>query len=119
MQQDAGDSSLAADRWSTGSDQDLHFINSASQEAFTTLEALDILGTIADPVHTASFAYISSSLVPSVDDQVNLGSSTKEWKDLFIDGTANIDTLSADNADIGQLTSNFIGRLRYRFPVAA
>ena len=69
---------------------------------------IDILGTIADPVHTASFAYISSSLVPSVDDQVNLGSSTKEWKDLFIDGTANIDTLSADNADIGQLTSNFI-----------
>ena len=42
------------------------------------------------------------------DYNFNFGSSTKELKDLFIDGTANIDTLSADNADIGQHTSNFL-----------
>ena len=48
----------AVDRWSTGSDQDLHFINSASQEAFTTLEALDILGTIDElPYSLDSYAY--------------------------------------------------------------
>ena len=48
----------AVDRWSTGSSQDLHFINSASQEAFTTLEALDILGSIDDlPYSLDSYAY--------------------------------------------------------------
>ena len=36
----------AVDRWSTGSGQDLHFLNTASQEAFTTLESLDVLGTL-------------------------------------------------------------------------
>ena len=54
---------------------------------------IDILGTAADPVHTASFAFITSSLIPGVDNQVDLGSSTKEWKNLFVDGTANIDIL--------------------------
>ena len=37
---------------------------------------------------------ISSSLIPKTDDKHDIGSTTKEWKDLFIDGTANIDTLS-------------------------
>ena len=36
----------AVDKWSTGSGQDLEFIASASQEAFTTLESLDVLGDI-------------------------------------------------------------------------
>jgi hypothetical protein len=30
----------------------------------------------------------------------DLGSSTKEWRNLYIDGTANIDSLVADTADI-------------------
>ena len=37
---------------------------------------------------------ISSSLIPKTDDKHDIGATTKEWKDLFIDGTANIDTLS-------------------------
>ena len=69
---------------------------------------IDILGTIADPVHTASFAFISSSLIPGVDNQVNLGSSTKEWKDLFIDGTANIDLGLIDSASVGLVSSSLI-----------
>ena len=36
----------AVDKWSTGSGQDLQFIASASQEAFTTLESLDVLGDL-------------------------------------------------------------------------
>jgi len=36
----------AVDKWSTGSDQDLEFIASASQESFTTLESLDVLGDL-------------------------------------------------------------------------
>jgi len=38
---------------------------------------------------------VSASLIPSTDDNLDLGSASKEWGDLYIDGTANIDTLSA------------------------
>ena len=42
-----------------------------------------------------------SDLVPSTDGARDLGSSTLEFKDLFIDGTAHIDTLDVDeNAGI-------------------
>ena len=46
-----------------------------------------------------------SSLLPLTDDNVDLGSSTREWQDLFIDGTANIDLLVADVARVTNLTS--------------
>ncbi len=42
----------------------------------------------------------SSALVPKTDNVLDLGTTTKEFKDLFIDGTANIDSLVADTADI-------------------
>ena len=41
-----------------------------------------------------------SDLLPSTDGARDLGSSDNEWEDLFIDGTANIDSLVADTADI-------------------
>ena len=44
------------------------------------------------------FNTISSSLIPAADDKHDIGSTNKEWKDLFIDGTANIDTLSLTDA---------------------
>ena len=37
---------------------------------------------------------------PTTDNDIDLGASGKEFKDLHIDGTANIDTLVADTADI-------------------
>ena len=43
---------------------------------------------------------INTSLISDTDNTDDLGSSTKEWKDLYIDGTANIDSLVADTADI-------------------
>ena len=39
---------------------------------------------------------VDSNIVPDDDGSFDLGSSTKEWKDLFIDGTAHIDTLDVD-----------------------
>ena len=45
-------------------------------------------------------AEIDSDIIPNTDGTYDLGSSTKEWQDLFIDGTANIDSLVADTADI-------------------
>lgn len=42
----------------------------------------------------------SSALVPKTDNTLDLGTSSFEFKDLYIDGTANIDSLIADTADI-------------------
>jgi len=45
-------------------------------------------------------ADIASHITPDVDDTYDLGSATKEWRNLYIDGIANIDSLVADTADI-------------------
>lgn len=45
-------------------------------------------------------AKITTSLVPNIDNAVDLGASGNEWRNLYIDGTANIDSLVADTADI-------------------
>jgi len=45
-------------------------------------------------------AEIDSDIIPNTDGTYDLGSATKEWQDLYIDGTANIDSLVADTADI-------------------
>lgn len=43
---------------------------------------------------------VASEFTPSADDTYDLGRVGHEWRDLFIDGTANIDSLVADTADI-------------------
>jgi hypothetical protein len=45
-------------------------------------------------------ADVASSLIPSTDNAYDLGAVGSEWRDLFITGTANIDSLVADTADI-------------------
>ena len=49
---------------------------------------------------------VDSHIIPDDDGTYNLGSATKEWNNLFVDGTANIDALLADTAKIGDLTDN-------------
>ena len=49
---------------------------------------------------------VDTDIVPSADGSVDLGSSTLEFQDLHLDGTANIDTLAADTAAIADLTDN-------------
>ena len=59
---------------------------------------------------TASISgYVSSSLIPHLDNTYDLGSSGNEWKDLYIDGTANIDTLSADTINNTALNTSLSG----------
>ena len=41
---------------------------------------------------------IDGALVPGTDDDIDLGSSSLEFKDLYLDGTANIDVLSVSGA---------------------
>ncbi len=54
---------------------------------------------------------VDSDIIPDDDGTFDLGSSSKEWQDLFIDGTANIDSLVADTADIngGTIDGAIIG----------
>ena len=56
-------------------------------------------------------AEVASHVIPDVDNTYDLGSSTKEWRNLYIDGTANIDSLVADTADInaGTIDNTVIG----------
>jgi hypothetical protein len=64
-----------------------------------TVNGNTVLGNAATDTVTVT-ADIASNLIPSADDTYNLGASGAEWNDLFIDGTANIDSLVADTADI-------------------
>ena len=45
-------------------------------------------------------ADLTSSLIPNADNTYDLGTASKEWRNLYIDGTANVDSLVADTADI-------------------
>ena len=78
--------------------------NSAGAGSFTTLSASgqtdlngDInLGNATGDTITATGRF-DSDLVPSTDNARDLGASGLEWKDLHLDGTANIDVLDVDN----------------------
>ena len=52
---------------------------------------------VANNISSTAF---NGDLIPDGDDTRDIGSPSAEWKDLFIDGTANIDSLVADTADI-------------------
>jgi len=54
---------------------------------------------------------VNSDFEPATDNAFDLGKTGHEWRDLFIDGTANIDSLVADTADInaGSIDNTTIG----------
>jgi len=69
-------------------------------------------------VAVEQFRIQDGAIVPVTDNDIDLGTSLLEFKDLFIDGTANIDSLIADTADInaGTIDNTVIGATT---PVAA
>jgi hypothetical protein len=56
-------------------------------------------------------ADVDSHILPNTDDTYDLGSTSKQWRNLYINGTANIDSLVADTADIngGTVDNTAIG----------
>ena len=66
----------------------------------TTLNGDVDLGNATSDTITATGRF-DSDLVPSSDDARDLGTSTLEWQDLYLDGTANIDILTADAGTVG------------------
>ena len=47
---------------------------------------------------------IGADLIPTTDNAQDLGSASSEFKDLYIDGTAYLDSISCDSASIESLT---------------
>jgi cytoskeletal protein CcmA (bactofilin family) len=60
---------------------------------------------------TSQFTMTDGVIAPVTDNDVDLGTSSLEFKDLYLDGTANIDALVADTADIngGTIDATVIG----------
>ena len=67
-----------------------------------TVNGNTTLGNAATDTVTVN-ADVASSLIPSVDDSYDLGAVGSEWRNAYIDGTANIDTASIDTANVGTL----------------
>jgi hypothetical protein len=65
----------------------------------TTDDTIDFYTDVAS-VKTRQVRLWDGKFEPEVDDDIDLGSATKEFKDLYLDGVANIDSLVADTADI-------------------
>lgn len=71
----------------------------ANSAAAGTFSALSCSGSVS--LGTASITVgFSSNLIPTVDDMLDLGAAGAEWRNLYIDGMANIDSLVANTANI-------------------
>ena len=46
---------------------------------------------------SVNFEQVDSTLAPDADDSRDLGFGNRQWRNLYLDGTANIDSLSADS----------------------
>ena len=79
---------------------------------FTSLTVDDNSTFGTSNTDTVTFtARINSEFTPATDNTYDLGRTGHEWRDLFINGTANIDSLIADTADInaGTIDNTSIG----------
>ena len=50
----------------------------------------------ADTDNVVFGADVNSHIIPNTDDTYDLGSSTQQWRNIYIDGTATIDAVQAD-----------------------
>jgi hypothetical protein len=79
---------------------------------FTTLTVDDNTTLGTSNSDTVDFnARIASEFTPATDNTYDLGRNSHEWRNLYLTGTANIDTLIADTADInaGSIDGTTIG----------
>ena len=85
----------------SGSDADRTLGTSSNKWKNIYTEALTATGDVnlGDGVtdRVSINGLIDSNIIPFIDEQYNLGSSTAEFKNLYIDGVAYIDEISLDN----------------------
>ena len=72
---------------------DLHVGAGLSVVGVSTLSGSVDLGSNGNTDTITATGRFDSDLVPSNDDERDIGSSSLKWRDLYIDGTGNIDTL--------------------------
>jgi len=85
----------AVDKWSTGSGLDLEFVASASQEAFTTLESLDVLGNLDNLTRSLDSYYYGEGIV----GLAGFNSEHKFGKFLATSLSATVDTTEFEGAE--------------------
>jgi cytoskeletal protein CcmA (bactofilin family) len=88
----------------------LEVANNTTLTGNLTVNGNTTLGNAASDTVTVT-ADVASPLLPSADDTYDLGAVGSEWRNLYIDGTATIDALVADTADIngGSIDGAVIG----------
>ena len=97
------DLGAATDEWrnlyidGTAQVDTLQVDESATITADLTVNGNTTLGNAATDTVTIT-ADVASNLIPSVDDTHDLGSATDEWRNIYIDGTAQVDTLQVDES---------------------
>jgi hypothetical protein len=87
-------------------------ITGGSATGLTSLGVVDNTTLGSSNTDTVTFnARIASEFTPATDNTYDLGRTGHEWRDLYLDGTANIDSLIADTADIngGTIDGTTIG----------
>ena len=65
----------------------------------TTINGNLTLGN-ADTDNVVFGADVNSDIIPNTDDAYDLGSSSQQWRNLYIDGTAEIDTLAINGTTV-------------------
>lgn len=93
-------------------DADAVAITGGSATGLTSLGVVDNTTLGSSNTDTVTFnARIASEFTPATDNTYDLGRTGHEWRDLYLDGTANIDSLVADTADIngGTIDGTTIG----------
>ena len=68
-------------------------------------------------IDTGSFGLISSSLIPHLDSKHDLGSSGKEWNNLYVDGTAYVDAINLNGTAIAR-TAAELNAVTSKLPLA-
>jgi hypothetical protein len=68
-------------------------------EANQSSDVLDFYVEVAAAA-VKQLSIADGAILPTTDNDIDLGSATYEFKDLYIDGVANIDSLVADTVDI-------------------
>jgi hypothetical protein len=74
--------------------EDIDSDSGATFAGSVTINGAVALGNASTDLIFASGRF-NTSLIPNTDNDVDLGSSTNEWRHLYVDGTANLDTISA------------------------
>lgn len=96
---------------------DARFLGNVNIDGDLTVDGIAVLNATLDGAGTITLgdsnidniifsADVNSHVVPNTDNTYDLGSSTKEWRNLYVDGTGNIDDVQADTVTITTTLTN-------------